>query len=52
MLENCVPILYCVDLEVWSKLAKCVHIMSIASKCAQEFYCDWQRVYAYPSALL
>ncbi len=22
--------LYCVDLEVWSKLAKCVHIMRIA----------------------
>ncbi len=35
---------YCVDLEVWSKLAKCVHIMRIASKFTRDFDCDWQRV--------
>ncbi len=34
-------------LEVWSKLAKCVGIMSIASKCAHDFDCDWQRVKAF-----
>ncbi len=28
----------------WSKLAKCVCIMCIASKCARDFDCDWQRV--------
>ncbi len=39
--------LYCVDLEVWSKLAKCVRIMRIASKCARDFDCDWQRVNAF-----
>ncbi len=37
----------CVDLEVWSKLAKCVPIMRIASKCALDFDCDWQRVNAF-----
>ncbi len=40
-------ILYCVDLEVWSKLAKCVRIMCIASKVAHDFDCDWQRVNAF-----
>ncbi len=39
--------LYCVDLEVWSELAKCVHIMRIASKCVRGFDCDWQRVNAF-----
>ena len=38
--------LYCVDLEVWSKLAKCVRIMGIVSKCARDFDCDWQPVNA------
>ncbi len=36
--------LYCVDLEVWSKLAKCVLIMRIVSKRAHDFDCDWQRI--------
>ncbi len=42
--SNCAVTLYCVDLEVWSKLAKCVRIMRIASKYACDFKCDWQRV--------
>ncbi len=36
--------IYCVDLQVWSKFAKCVCLMCITSKCARHFYCDWQRV--------
>ncbi len=40
-------ILYCVDLEVWSKLAKCVRIMRIALKWARDFDCDWQLVNAF-----
>ena len=40
-------ILYCVDLEVWSKLAKCFRIMCIASKCAPDFDCDWQHVNSF-----
>ena len=39
--------LYCVDLEVWSKLAKCVRFMRSASKCAHDFDCEWQRVNAF-----
>ncbi len=39
-----IDFVYCVDLEVWSKLAKCVHIMCIALKCARDFDCDWQCV--------
>ncbi len=35
--------LYCVDLEVWSKLAKCVRIMRIASKYTRDFDSDLQR---------
>ncbi len=34
----------CVDLEVWSKLAKCTRVMRITSKYACDFDCDWQRV--------
>ncbi len=44
--------LYCVDLEVWSKLAKCVLIIRIASKCAHNFDCDWQRVNAFSIEVL
>ncbi len=36
--------LSCVDLEVCSKLAKCVRIMRSASKFVCDFDCDWQRV--------
>ena len=36
--------LYSVDHEVQSKLAKRVRIMRIASKCEHDFDCDWQRV--------
>ena len=39
--------IYCVDLEVWSKFANCVRIVRIASKCARDFDCDWQRVNAF-----
>ncbi len=39
--------LYCVDLEVWSKLATNVHIMRIASKYARDFDCDWQCANAF-----
>ncbi len=44
--------LYCVDLEVWSKLAKCVRIMRIASKCVHHFDCDWQRVNAFSHCII
>ncbi len=40
-------LLYCVDLEVWSKLAKCVHNMRIALKFTRYFDCDWQHVNAF-----
>ncbi len=40
-------LLYCVDLEVWSKRAKCVRIMRTASKFVRDFDCDWQRVNAF-----
>ncbi len=43
--ETC--LLYCVDLEVWSKLAKCVRIMHIASIGVHDFDCEWQRVNAF-----
>ena len=36
--------LYSVDLEVWSKPAKRARFKRIASKCAHNFDCDWQRV--------
>ncbi len=39
--------LYSVDLKVWSKSAKRARIKRIASKCAHEFDCDWQRVNAF-----
>ena len=39
--------LHSVDIEVWSKLAKRARIMHIASKCAHDFDCDWQRVNAF-----
>ncbi len=39
-------LVYCVDLEVWSKLAKCVLFMRIVSN-ARDFDCDWQRVNAF-----
>ena len=39
-------ILYSVDLEVWSKLAKHARIKGIASKLAHDFECNLQRVNA------
>ncbi len=40
-------ILYSVDLEVWSKLAKYARIKCIASKFARDIDSDWQRVNAF-----
>ncbi len=40
-------ILYSVDLEVWSKLAKHACIKRIASKYMRYFDCNWQRVNAF-----
>ncbi len=41
-------VLYCVDLEVWSKLAECVRIMRIASTCTCDFDCDCQHKRVLP----
>ncbi len=40
-------VIYSVDLEVYSKLAKRACIKRIASKFAHNFDCDWQRVNAF-----
>ena len=36
--------LYCVDLEVWSKLGVNVSVSCVLRQNAHDFDCDWQRV--------